>query len=99
MKKLDKMKCYVCEELDGATQYAEKYIEMKAAGNTAWANKFREMANDELNHAKYMYDWFNEQMNDIKKVYELSEGEEDEEEHLHKKYADKVAHVKHMLTM
>lgn len=98
MKKIEKMECHVCEELEGAIAYAEKYIEMKAMGDNTWANRFREMANDEMTHAGYMYDWFNEKMKEIESVYTLSEEESEEVERLHKTYADKMAHVKYMLS-
>lgn len=99
MKKIEKMKYYVCDELDGAMKYAEKYIEMKASGNSTWANRFRDISNDELTHAAYMYDYFNEKMKEIESVYTLSEEEYEEVEHMHKKYADKLAIIKHMLSM
>ena len=99
MKKIEKIEHHVCDELECAISYAEKYIEMNAAGDNTWANRFREMANDEMTHAGYMYDWFNEKMKEIEAVYTLSEEEAEEVEHLHKAYADKLAHIKYMLTV
>ena len=54
MKILDHMIEDLEEEVDGAREYAEKYIECKAKGNTARATKYKEMAMDELKHAGYI---------------------------------------------
>jgi hypothetical protein len=52
MKMLEKFMDHISGELEGAMEYAEKYIENKAKGNTMRANVFKEMAGDELRHAE-----------------------------------------------
>jgi hypothetical protein len=45
------------EELEGAKDYAEKYVEAKAKGETNKASRYHEMANDELKHSTYIHEW------------------------------------------
>ena len=90
---------HVHEELEGALEYAEKYIVCKARGNMAHANKFKEMAHDELNHAQTLHEMYSEDIEQLNKVYTLTEEEEKEWEHCHKHFAEKVAMVRHILSM
>lgn len=87
------------EELESAQEYAEKYIKCKARGNTARANKFKEMAHDELSHAQALYEMSVEDIEQINKVYTLREDEEREWEHCLKSYAERVALTRHILAM
>lgn len=57
MKKFRKMVEHIAEELDGAVEYAEDYIGEKMKGNATKAQKFREMAMQEMQHATNWYDW------------------------------------------
>jgi hypothetical protein len=90
---------HIEEELEGAKEYAEKYIDCKARGNTTRASKYSEMATDELKHAVYIKDFAVADIEDIKKVYKLSVEDEEKWEHAHKKFAECMAIVKHMLSM
>ena len=97
MKLIEKMIDHIQEELDGAREYAEKYIENKAKGNTMRAGAFKEMANDELRHAERIHEFASRDMDDIQKVYTVSNDDMEKWEHFHKHYAHCVAMVKHMI--
>lgn len=52
-------KSHICEELEGAMQYAKAALELKAS-NPSWSNTFLAMCTQELSHAKNFYDMFTE---------------------------------------
>lgn len=87
------------EEICGAKKYAEKYVEMKAEGNSMWANRYKEMAQDELKHATYIHELAVTKIEQIRQVYEPNAEMEEKWDKAHKEYVDKVAWVKMMLTM
>ena len=99
MKVLDKMLDCLEEEVEGAKEYAEKYIECKARGNMNRANKYREMASDELKHAGYLREMDIMDIDELKKIYTMTEDEELAWEHGHKRINEQMAIVKHMLEM
>lgn len=87
------------EEIEGAKEYAEKYVEEKAKGEMTKANKYREMANDELKHAGYIHDFATTEISDLEKVYTAPVEMLDKWERAHKEYVEKVAWIKQMLAM
>ena len=96
MKILDKMMDHICDELEGAWEYTEKYLENKAKGDQRYS-KYREMAMDEINHAEILYSFAVEDINKLGRVYTLSGEEEEKWEHTKKRYAAKLAMLKHTL--
>ena len=65
------------DELKDAKEYAEKYKECYLKGDFQRANKYKEMAEDELKHAHYVremlsfdMDVFSKNASDIKKMLE-----------------------------
>ena len=99
MKLIEKMLDHLEDEVDGATEYAEKYLENKAKGDMNRANKFKEMSNDEIKHAGYLFAMDTMDVDDIKKVYQMSADELHAWEHGAKHINEKLALVKQMLTM
>jgi DNA-binding transcriptional regulator YiaG len=97
MKLLHKMLEALEEEVEGAKEYAEKYIESRARGNMTRANKYKEMANDEIKHAGYIRDMNIMDADELKKVYTISEEDETAWEHGHKRLNEEIAMVKQML--
>ena len=98
MKMIEKIIDHIHEELDGAKEYAEKYIENKAKGNTVRAGIYKEMANDELRHAERIHEFGTRDLEDIQRVYTLSVEDTEKWEHCQKHFAEKIALIRHMLT-
>lgn len=99
MTKIKKLADHIKEELEGAKEYAECYIEKKAANNSAWANRFKEMANDELTHAMYLHELVVEEIEKLKTVYTPPTEMMEKWEKDHKEYVEKAAWIKTMLAM
>ena len=99
MKILDKMLDRLEDEVEGAREYAEKYIECKSRGNMARANKYKEMAHDELKHATFLKEMDIADVSELKKVYALTDEEQAHWDHGHKHLTDQMAMVMHILSM
>ena len=97
MRILEKMIDHINEELDGAAEYAEKYIENRAMGKTARASAYREMAKDELKHASTAYGYAIEDIEAIKRVHTMTPEAEEMWEHEMKQYANCMAKINMML--
>lgn len=87
------------EEIEGAKNYAERYVKYKAKNNMPWANRFKEMANDELKHCNYLHELVVFEIEELKKIYSPPAEMLEKWEHEHKEYVEKVAWIKQMLTM
>lgn len=87
------------EEIEGAKDYAEKYVECKAKGDMSKANRFKEMASDEIKHAMYIHEWAIAEIEEIKKVFVPPVDMLEKWEKAHKEYVEKVAWVKQMLSL
>lgn len=99
MKKIQKLVDQICEETESAQEYAECYLDFKAKGNTAWANKYKGMAEDELKHAMIIHDRALEEINTLSKVYTPPVEMEEKWNAAHKKYVEKATFIKTMLAM
>lgn len=98
MKKIQDLVDLMDEELCGAKNYAEKYIECKAI-NGQYATKYKEMANDELKHAMYVHDIATSTIEEISKVFTPPIEMQTQWDLEHKKFVEKYAWIKQMLTM
>jgi hypothetical protein len=87
------------EEIEGAKDYAEKYVEAKAKNEPTKATRYKEMANDELKHAMYIHEWAVETITEVSKVFKAPTEMEEKWEKAHKEYVEKVAWIKQMLAM
>lgn len=87
------------EELEGAKEYAEKYIELKVKDDMNSANKYKEMAMDELKHATYEHEWATKEISKISSVYDAPMDMMEKWEKSHKEYVEKVAWIRQMLSM
>ena len=97
MKMLDHMMDHICDELEGAWEYTEKFLENKAKGDPRYT-KYRDMAMDEISHAEILYSFAASDIENLRRVYTLSADEEEKWEHTKKRFAEKVAILKHTLT-
>lgn len=87
------------EEIEGAKHYAEEYVEAKARGDMSKANRYKEMASDELKHAMYQHEWAVAEIQEISKVFTPPVAMEEKWDKAHKEYVEKVAWIKQMLAM
>ena len=97
MKLLDHMMEHICDELDGAWEYTEKYLENKAKGESRYA-RYRQMALDEINHAETLYSFTVEDIQSLKKVYTLTAEEDEKWDHTKKRFMERVSMLKHTLS-
>ena len=99
MRMVEKMIERLKEEVDGAKEYAEKYIECKSRGNISRASRYKEMAEDELKHAGFIRDMGMSDIEELRKIYKMTDSEEELIEHSHKHINEQMAIVRYMLAM
>ena len=99
MKRLKELVDMIDDELCGAKEYAEKYVELKAFGDSAWASRFKAMASDELAHATNIHEYAVQEIESLNKVYTAPVEMQDKWDKSHAKYVEKTAWVKQMLAM
>lgn len=99
MKIIKELVDHIDEELKGAQTYAERYVEEKADNNNEWANTFRGMAENELDHAMKLHSYAAQKIEKLGAVYQPSQEMLDKWEMSHKQYVEKVAWIKQMLTL
>lgn len=87
------------EEIEGAKCYAEKYIEHRANGMDQWADRFHQMAKDELQHANVLHEYAVGEIEKVNKVFKPRADMQKMWDESHKKYVDCVAWVEEMLNM
>lgn len=90
---------HIDEELESAKDYAEKYVECKAKGNINNANKYKEMANDELKHASYIHEIAVAEISQVEKIYTAPVEMQEKWGKSHKEYVEKSAWIRQMLSM
>ena len=99
MKKIKDYVERIEEEIEDAKEYAERYVECKVKDNMSSANKYKEMASDELKHAMYLHEFAVNEINELSKVYTPPTNMQEVWNKAHKEYVEKVAWVKQMLSM
>lgn len=99
MTRIKKLADEIMDELNSAKEYAEEYLSFKAKDNGQWANRYKEMATDELKHASYIHDRAVQEIEELRKVYTPPQDMLDKWDHEHKEYVEKAAWIKQMLTM
>ena len=97
MKIIDDMIGRIDEEIDGAREYAEMYIQSKSKGEHTRASKYKDMAGDELRHASYLCEFATTDVDYIKKVYSLTVDDDIKWERAHKRFHERMAMVRQML--
>ena len=99
MKIIQKMADDIKDELNGAKEYAEKYLMLKSEGGVTLANRYKEMALDEIKHANYIHEEATNKISDLKGTYTPPVEMEEKWEKMHKEYIEQMAFVKQMLSM
>ena len=87
------------DEIESAMNYAEKYVECKAKGNTAYATKYKAMSEDELRHAMFFHEQAIKEIDEVSKVYTPPTEMLEKWEHEHKEYIERVALVKQIIAL
>jgi hypothetical protein len=87
------------DEIEGAKEYAEKYIEHRVKGDIPSAERYKEMAMDELKHATYIHEWAVKEIEKISTIYTPPVDMMEKWEKSHKEYVEKVAWIKQMLSL
>jgi hypothetical protein len=99
MKSIKKYVDHLNDEIESAEEYAEKYVECKAKGNMQSANRYHEMASDELRHSSYIHEMAVKDIEELKKVYTAPIEMQEKWDAEHKRYVERVAIIKQMLTL
>lgn len=99
MARIKKLAEEIEDELCSAKEYAEDYLTYKAKGNSQWATRYKEMAQDELKHADYIHERAVAEIDELRSVYTPPEDMMQKWEHEHREYIEKAAWVRQMLAM
>ena len=99
MKAIQKFVERIEEEIEDAAYYAEKAVECKAAGNMRDAEKYREMASDELKHGTMLHEMATVAITQLNKVFKPTTEMQEKWDHSHKIFVERVAWIKQMLAM
>lgn len=99
MRRIAELVAQLDDELEGAKNYAECYLDKKASADSMWASRYREMATDELKHANYIHDYAVAEIEKLRTVYTPPTEMEEKWSISHKKYIEKAAWIKQMLAM
>ena len=99
MRSIKKYVDHIEEELEGAKEYAERYVECKAKGNGHNAERYKEMAADELRHATYVHEMAVADIQELNKIFRPTVEMEEAWSKAHKNYVEQVAWIKTMLAM
>lgn len=99
MTKIKKLVEHIEDELCGAKEYAEKYVEHKAKNDMQWANRYKEMSNDELKHAGYLHDRAVLEIEEIGKVFKPTVEMQEKWDKSHTRFVEQSAWIKQMLAM
>lgn len=99
MTRIKKLADEIMDELDSAKEYAEDYLTYKSKGESMWANRYREMATDELKHADYIHERAITEINELKNVYTPPQEMLEKWDADHRKYIEKAAWISQMLAM
>lgn len=99
MKRIKDLVDHIDEEIKGAKDYAEMYVDFKAKNNMNWANKYKQMALDEINHAMMIHDYTVQEIEELRKVYTPPQEMLDKWDIEHKEYVENIAWIKQMLTL
>lgn len=87
------------DEIHGAKEYAEKYVEAKANGDMSTAEKYKSMAHDELRHAAIEHEFAVREIEKLNTVYTPPEGMLEKWQKAHREYVEQAAWVRQMLEM
>ena len=86
------------DEVKGANEYAQEYLELKMSGSPR-TKAYYEMAQQELTHALTLHEFVVKDIEEIRKTYTPTQSMLDMWEHEHGKIIDKIAWIRQILSM
>lgn len=86
------------DELCNAKEYAEFHLLYKADNNAEWSERYKEMADDELKHAKNINEVVTQKIKELKRVYNPPEKMQDIWNNRLAKYMEQARFIKEMLS-
>ena len=99
MTRIKNLADQIKDELESAKNYAEEGLYYKAKGSSEWYSRYKNMAEDELEHAGYLHDRVVSEIEKLKAVMTPPEEMLQKWERDHKEYVETAAWVKQMLAM
>ncbi len=99
MRAIQKYVEFIKDEVEGAKEYAEMYVEAKAKGNVSTASRYKEMTLDELKHASWIHERAVKEIEKISQTYTPSPEMLEKWELEHKEYVEQAALVRQMLEL
>ena len=99
MRKIKELVERIDDELNSAEEYAEKYIEYKADGDSSMATKFMEMASQEMNHANMMHDLAVKEIEKVSAVFNAPADMREKWDNSHAEYIQRASRIKSMINM
>lgn len=99
MRKIKELVERIDDELGSAEEYGEKFIEYKADGENSMAEKFKEMAMQEMNHANMMHELAVKEIEKVSAVYNAPSEMREKWDKSHAEYIQRAARIKSMLNM
>lgn len=99
MKRISKLVNRIDEELCDAKNYAEKYLDCMAMGNSNYAEKYKIMAQEELQHSMYLHDMAVEEIDNLRARYTPPAEMQEMWDNEHEEYLERTAWIKRVLAM
>ena len=97
MKKIKKYVDMIKDEIESAEEYAEKYVESKAMGETSYAEKYKLFAQQELDHAMFVHNLAEVFIDKVSKVITPPADMKEKWESAHIECVSKVDEIKAMI--
>ncbi len=98
MKKIKKYVDMIKDEMKSAEEYAEKYIESKAMGETTNAEKYKTFANQEIEHGMFIHQIATDFIAKVQKVNTPPADMMEKWNEVHIEFIEKSETIKNMLT-
>ena len=99
MERIKRLAEELMDEIHSAKEYAEEYLTFKAKDDGTWANRYKEMAQDELKHAGFIHDRVVKDIEELQRVYTPPQEMMEKWDADHKKYIEKAAWIRQMLSI
>ena len=99
MKYIKRYVDHIEDEISGAREYAENFVEYKVKGDMRRANIYKDMAQDELTHAMNIHEFAVQDIEELRKTYTPPVEMLEKWEHAHRVALEQVANIKQILSL